>query len=92
MNEFFTWETLITFSGAAVATGVFTQFLKDIFRKIPTQIVSYFVAMIILALSTLALNQGDIAWQTIVMIPLNAVVVSTASNGAFEAVKRVREQ
>ena len=89
MNDFFTWETLVTFSGCALATGVLTQFLKDTFKKLPTQWLTYIIAVVLLFLATAATKGFDQPWTVWVMIPLNAVVASLASNGAFEAIKRV---
>lgn len=90
MNEFLTWETLATFSGCALGTGLLTQFLKNAFKKLPTQWLSYIIAALLLFLATAAVGGFSQPWTVWAMIPLNAVVVSLSSNGAFEAVKRVR--
>lgn len=87
MNEFFTWQTLVTFAGASVATAIITQFLKEPLKKIPTQLVSYVIALLILLVATAATGgAGD--WTAWAIIPLNAILVSLASNGTFEAVTR----
>lgn len=90
MNEFFTWQTLATLSGCAVATGLVTQFVKDYLSKIPTQIVSYVIALVILAVATAATGNGT-DWAAWAIIPLNAVIVSLSANGAYTAVERVTE-
>ena len=90
MNEFLTWETLGTFAGCALATGVLTQFLKELFKKLPTQWLSYIIAVVLLFAATAATGGFAQPWTVWAMIPLNAVIVSLSSNGAFEAVKRVR--
>ena len=90
MNEFFTWAMLATFAGATAATAIVTQFLKDIkfLTDFPTQLLSYIVALVVLVIATLAtIGFGD--WQTFAIIPLNAVVVSLASNGGFEAIQKL---
>ena len=86
MNEFFTWGLLGTFAGAAAATGIFTQFVKNWLDKIPTQIVSYIIAVVVLSAAT-AFTGGDL--QTLTLVPFNAIIVSTASNGSYEAITRI---
>lgn len=87
MNEFFTWQTLATLAGASLATGILTQFFKGLFQKLPTQWLSYIIAVLVLVLATLFTGGGDAAVWAI--IPLNAVIVSTSANGAYAAVQRV---
>ena len=88
MNDFFAWETLVTFSGCALATGVLTQFLKNIFKKLPTQWLSYLIAVPLLFGATAATGGFAQPWTVWALIPLNAAIVSLASNGAYEAVGR----
>ena len=86
MNEFFTWETLATFAGCALATGVLTQSLKGSI-KLPTQWVSYIIAVIILYAATYFTS--GLTGSTAAIIPLNAVIVALSANGAYSAVLRV---
>lgn len=88
MNEFLTWETLATFAGCSLATGILTQFLKGVFKKLPTQWLSYIIAALLLFLATAAIGGFSQPWTVWAMIPLNAVVVSLSSNGAYEAAQR----
>ena len=88
MDTFFTWSTLATLAGASVAVGLVTQFLKDAI-KIPTQWLSYILAVIILAAATLFTGGTDVSLWAI--IPLNAVIVSTSANGAYAAILRATE-
>ncbi len=90
MEEFFTWSMLATYSGATLATALITQLLKGIsfIDKLPTRIFSYLVAFLLMLLGTafttgLTLNSG-------LLCLVNAVVVSLASNGAFDAVQLAR--
>lgn len=85
MDQFFTWGTLATLAGASLAVGLLTQFLKDAI-KIPTQWLSYILAVIILITANLFTGQTDIA--VLAIIPLNAVIVSTSANGAYAAILR----
>lgn len=86
MNEFFTWAFLGTFAGAALATGLLTQFLKNL--NIPTQLLSYIIAIIVLLGATAATGGATNLFEWL-LIPFNAVLVSLASNGAFSAILRV---
>jgi len=90
MNEFFTWQLLATFSGATLATGIITQFIKEwpVFKNIRTQIISYIIALIIIAGANSALGSltGAAEWG---IVPLNALLVSIASNGGFDVVKNM---
>lgn len=89
MDQFFTWELLATFVGAATGTGIITQFVKDVplLKKLPTQFLSYLIALLILTAATAATG-GATDWTGWAIIPLNAVLVSFSANGAFAAVKR----
>ena len=86
MNDFFSWAMLATYSGAVLATGLITQFIKNFngISKLPTQLLSYLVAFIVLILATWFTDALTV--ESAVMCILNAVVVAFASNGAYEAV------
>lgn len=88
MDRFITWNELATFAGATALTSLLTQFLKDLFRRLPTQWLSYFIALTVLAAATAA-TQGLFLWADWAIIPVNAVIVSLSANGAFSAVKRI---
>ena len=80
---------IASFAGATTATALLTQFLKGIWAKLPTQILSYIIAVVILIPATIFTVGVD--WQTLLLIPLNAAIVSLASNGAYDAIVRVRD-
>lgn len=86
MNGFFTWQTLVTYSGAALATTLITQFFKEMgpIKRIPTRLLSFITALAVIIASTIA-SKG-LLWDELLMAPINAVVVALASNGAFDAV------
>ena len=88
MDQFFTWQTLATLAGASVAVGLLTQFLKDAI-KIPTQWLSYILAVIVLAAATFFTGGATAAVWAI--IPFNAVIVSTSANGAYAAILRAKD-
>ncbi len=84
MDTFFTWEYLATFAGCVLATGILTEFTKKVCYKVPVQLISYFFALVILVVSQLA--TGTLTnWSTVVLDVLNAVVVSLAANGGYDA-------
>ncbi len=86
MDGFFTWQMLMTYSGAVLATTVITQFLKGLpfIVKIPTRVVSYVIALAVM-IGAMLFTDG-FSWSGIAMAFINAVVVALASNGAFDAV------
>lgn len=86
MNEFFTWTTLATYAGATLATSLITQLIKGLgfIDKIPTRITSYAIALVVLIAATFF--TGGLTLESGVLCVVNAVVVSLASNGAFDAV------
>lgn len=86
MDGFFTWSMLATYAGATVATGALTQWLKGMFATIPTQIVSYVIALILLLAATFF--TGGLTLESGILCAVNAVVVSLASNGGYDAIKR----
>ena len=87
MQEFFTWSVLATYAGATLATTFITQLLKgvSVIQKLPTQIFSYLVALVVLVTANVAVN--GLSLDVLGLSVVNAVVVSLAANGAFEAVK-----
>ena len=86
MNEFFTWAVLLTYAGATLATSLITQLIKGLgfIDKIPTRITSYAIALVVLLAATFF--TGGLTLESGVLCIVNAVVVSLASNGAFDAV------
>jgi uncharacterized membrane protein len=87
MNEFFSWAMLATFAGASIATAIITQVLKTLLSKIPTQLVSYVIALVVLLLATAATRAAE-DWTGWAIVPLNAILVSLASNGTYDAITR----
>lgn len=58
MNSFLSWGTLGTFAGATACTGLFTQLLKSIIKKVPTQWLSFLIALVLLTVTTAATGGG----------------------------------
>lgn len=86
MNDFFTINMLQSYAGAVLATTLITQMLKgiELFNIIPTRIFSYIIAVVILLGSTLV--SGAFTLESAFLSFINAVVVSLASNGAYDAI------
>ena len=87
--EFMTWENLATLAGAVAMVTAITQLIKNIgvIAKIPTQIVSYVLALLVLFPAYYFTNM--LTTDNIVLIFFNGVLVALASNGGFDAVKRI---
>lgn len=86
IDNFFTWEMLATFAGCVAATGIVTELLKKFIKKLDPQIISFVIAMIILVVGQLVAKV--FTWNDILLDAINAVVVSFAANGGFDALKR----
>lgn len=90
ITEFFTWSYLATYTGAAVATGIVTQFLKGVVDKyfnIPTQLLAYVVALVILVLAIVF--TGDFSLSSVVLAVFNAVLISGTTSGIISGTKRI---
>ena len=88
-EPFFTWVTLATYAGALAATIAITQMLKGVgfIAKVPTRLFSWFIALVILLAANYFTN--TLTAETASMCILNAVVVSLAANGGYDAVTGV---
>jgi hypothetical protein len=82
--EFATWAYMSTAAGAVVATATITQFIKGIsfIDKIPTRIVSWVIALIILVAANIV--TGTTAVSEYALCLFNAILVSLAANGAYD--------
>lgn len=89
LTEFVTWSTLATIGGAIMMVALLTQFTKDIpyVEKIPTQLWSFVLALLVLYPSYFF--TGTLTVEAAVLIPFNAVIVSLASNGGYDAVAKL---
>lgn len=93
-SEPFTWAQLATIAGATAAVLLIVQLLKlplDKVWKIPTRIVVYIIALIILMLATFFTD--GITVQTGLLTAINAIIVALAAMGAYEMTfRRVDEK
>ena len=85
MENLFTWDVLGTYAGAVAAVGVITQLVKGVpgIVKIPTQIVSYVIALVVMMCAA-AFTTGLTASAAVLTV-FNAAVVSLAANGVYSA-------
>lgn len=90
MDGFFTWQGLLTCSDATLATAMITQLLKEtgFLKRFPTRALSLIVALTILFAATF-MEAGPDASKLLLAV-INSFVVALASNGAFDAVNRLR--
>ena len=89
--EFFDWNMLGSYAGAAMAVGVITEIIKDIpgIKKIPTQLMSYVLAFIVLICAMFF--SGGFTAQGAALAVFNAALVSLGANGGYAAIQRVKE-
>lgn len=82
----FTWAYLATIAGATAATLLIVQFLKlpldRAFGNIPTRLVAYVIALIIMLVAT-AFTTGLTAENALLAV-VNAFVVALAAMGGYE--------
>ena len=81
----FTWTQLATIAGATLATLLIVQLLKlplDKVWHIPTRIIVYVIALIILLLATY-FSEG-LTVSSGLLTAVNAVIVALAAMGAYE--------
>lgn len=88
--EFFDWGVLGTFAGAVFAVAILTQITKSIpgIGRIPTQVWSYLLALVVL-IGAQAFTEG-ISAASAGLAVINAAMVSLAANGGYEAVERLK--
>lgn len=81
----FSWEQLATIAGATLATLLIVQLLKlplDRIWKIPTRIVVYVIALIVLMLATYFTS--GLTADSALLTAINAVIIALSAMGAYE--------
>lgn len=86
MENFLSWDILLTFSGCVAGTVFLTEWLKKIFVKLPAQLVSFIIAGLILVVGHIA--TGTFVWAEVPLYLMNAVAVSLSANGGFDLLKK----
>lgn len=87
-TEFFDWNLLGSYAGAAAAVGVLTQISKEIpgVKAIPTRLWSYLLSLATLLLHLL-FTQG-FTLPGAALAAFNAALVSLAANGGYDALHK----
>jgi len=82
--NFFDWTTLATCAGATAIVAIITQLIKEVgfIKKIPTQLLSYIIALIVMYPAFYFTGQLNVS--SAVLILFNGIVVSLAANGGYE--------
>lgn len=89
MDEFVTWTTLGTYAGCAMMVTLITQFVKQFkfMEKVNNQIISYFVAVLLLLGSLCFSHSGEaVNPETVILCFVNAVTIALGSNGIYDGV------
>lgn len=87
--EFVTWAGLATHAGALTMVGLIVQFTKGIpfIDRMPTQLWSYIVSLVVLYAANFF--TGQLTVDNAALILFNAAIIALASNGGYDAVKRI---
>jgi len=92
-TEPFTWQYLATILGATAATVVIVQVFKlplDKIWKVPTRVVVYVIALIILETATYFTTGLDISSAALAVF--NAFLVAVAAYGTYELTFRYSDE
>lgn len=89
-EELLTWDKLATFSGLVMSTSVITSFLKGLCERIPTQLVSWIVAFILVCIATI-ISSGMMPWHDWILAAINSITVSLTANGMYSACTRQKK-
>lgn len=91
MDNFFTWEILMTYNGFIATVYMVVEFTKEIkyINKIPTRYWSFFIA-VSLSLAT-NIVMGTFKYTDILIYLLNSIAISLGSNGLSNFNKSKKE-
>jgi hypothetical protein len=87
VDSYITWEFLGTMSGVTAAVLLIVQFIKaplDKVWKVPTRFIVYFISVILLFIIEYV-SKGLITFDRVCLILLNAIIVTVAAMGSYEA-------
>lgn len=87
--EFVNWTTLATYAGALAMVVVITQVTKEWkgIRKLPTQLWTYIVSLIVLYPA--AYFTGTLDRSNAVLILFNSMILTLSANGGFDALVKM---
>lgn len=81
MENFMTWDTLLTYTTFVSTIFMVVEFTKELplIRKIPTKYWSFFISLILLITVNLVMNTFKL--EDIVLYALSSMAISLGSNG-----------
>ena len=91
MENFISWSFFATFAGASAGTVLITQLLKEWVKerlKIPPQLLSYIIAVVLMAGAAFFTRSADTAGDYAIIL-INALFVALASNGQYDALNSI---
>lgn len=92
LEQFADWSELATTGGALTAVLFLTQVTKNVkfIQKIPTQILSFVLSIIVMVAATYYTNGQDVNQLGLTL--LNAGLVALAANGGYSAITRISSE
>ncbi len=86
---FLSWETLTTYTGSLAMVMIITELTKNIrgIRRLPTQLWSYFLALLVLYPA--AYFTGMLSRAQAVLLLFHGAILALAANGGYAAVERI---
>jgi hypothetical protein len=81
MENFMTWETLLTYTTFVSTIFMVVEFTKElpIIKKIPTKYWSFLISLGLLIVVNIVMN--NFKWEDIVLYALSSMAISLGSNG-----------
>ena len=81
MENFMTWETLLTYTSFVSTIYMVVEFTKElpIIKKIPTKYWSFLISLGLLIVVNVVMK--DFRWEDIVLYALSSMAISLGSNG-----------
>jgi len=81
MENFMTWETLLTYTTFVSTIFMVVEFTKELpfIKKIPTKYWSFLISLGLLTIVNVVMK--DFKWEDIVLYALSSMAISLGSNG-----------
>ena len=81
MENFMTWETLLTYTSFVSTIFMVVEFTKElpVIKKIPTKYWSFLISLGLLIIVNLVMK--DFKWEDVVLYALSSMAISLGSNG-----------
>lgn len=91
MENFMTWETLLTYTSFVSTVYMVVEFTKKLplIKKIPTRYWSFFISLGLLIIINLVMK--SFRWEDIILYALSSMAISLGSNGLSNFNKKVSD-